>query len=1080
MPAPAHVCALVISPDGDRGLEATLESLRSQTMPPDRVVVIECGSKVPATESSAGAAASEEPDGVREPDRGGVAGPEVVRLGAVSLRSAVAHIASREDLGPQDLLWILPVGALPDGRTLARMGETHRRSASVSMVGPKLLDGARPELLRSAGIRSTVTGRILEDPRDGSADQGQYDDRADVLAVPLVGSLVEVGLVRELGGWDSAFGDVGGDLDFGWRAQRLGRRVLLAPKARVRVASVLGRATATDGRSRRIGRRVALTRSAWWLLPIQALWLLASSLVAAVLLLLLKRPRQAWQSFAEIGALEPVSLLTARWRSWRRERRRRALLAKGSGVTPLRPLRRRDLQPLFVSGAEIRARVTDQVHDALFPSRHDDADPAPEARGSTASRLLAHPGLLAALAALGAVIIAARSWGVSTLTGLGGGLRGGELLGGKFTGSALWHSWTDNWRGNGMGGAAAAGEPHLGLLALATRLVENVPGLGSVQSPGGLVVALLVLLAPALAAFSAYVSARVVTRHRLLRAVAALVWALAGPAGPAVAQGRLGPAVAMILLPAVGAGMVLLARRDGTATSAWATALALGVLGAFAPLLLLAWVAVGLVLMLTAPTGGARLRALVPVLVGPLLLGPWALAVRDDPRLLLAGPGATSWAATDPPSWQLALLHPGGAGSTPVWLIIPLVVVAVVGLLRGRHVRSVASGAALLIVGGMAMVLAAPHVLLATVPEGLATAGGPVTPWTGLPMLLVQLGLVGAAVVGLAPESSSLLASSLAVSPSPATSAAAPTEGAGPDKRARSLRAVGMVLLAVTGIALAGGLVRATLGQHMSTWRDPRPAVAIEHTDGDVAGRTLFLVADQGKVGYQLVAREIGGVARTLPADRTADARLAPAVTALVDGTSGATGELAAAAVGIVGLPASADASLRRSLDATDGLTRLAARDGWDYWRLAAAGDVEHRPVAPPRLQLLAATDASQAGPSEAGSPASAGLEGAGVIATTGQHGATSTDLALPSGATLVVAEDPRWTRAAVVRIDDAIQQPTDGQAHPTYALPAGEHTLTISLDDANAAWRRLQAVLAGAVVFLAIPFGSRASRRRS
>ena len=1019
------------------GVLATLDALRAQTLRPDRIVVLD------ATTGS-GESAPLADDARAALDDSGVEGPDPVmrHVGRLGLRGAVSGYLQEVDADPRELLWIMPGGSVPDERCLSRLVEAHRRSPSVAMVGPKLTDSARPGHLRSAGIRATSSGRIVDDPASGTEDQGQFDERADVLAVPAAGALVEAGLVADLGGWEGLFGDVGSDLDLGWRAQRLGRRVLLAPRAQVLVPDGVGLATAEDGAGRRADRRVALSRRAWWSAPFHALWLLVSSLLTAVALLLLKRPRGAWQAVADLGALEPIHLVRARWRHARRERRRRARVSSGEGVTPARPIRRRDLAALFVSGEEFRRRVTDQVHDAVFPSRSGDEDAPDQQRRSTASRLLRIPGLVALFATLVVLVAAGRSWGGQFFSGLGGGLTGGQLLGGQIGASALWHGWTDTWRGGGLGAAAAAGEPHLGLLALPTRIVEILPGLGSVSSPGGLVIALVVLLAPVLAAVSAYASARVVTDHRWARAAAAVVWALAGAAGPMVAQGRLGPAVALVLLPAVGAGLYLLAGREGTATSAWATALGMGVIGAFTPVLLLLLCIVCVMIVLGARTGGARLRALVPLAVAPLLLGPWWLAVRDDPRLLLAGPGATNWGVAEPPWWQLVLLHPGGAGSTPYWLTAPLVVLAAVGLLRARDLSRASSGAALLVVAGLIAVLAAPRLVLATIPQVVAEAGGRVTVWAGVPMMLLELGLLAAALCAVAPSRAEALTGWWGTNP----------------RATRTLARAGLALLAGTGLALGGALVHAPMGNELSAWRDPRPAVAVEHTDGDVAGRTLFLVSDGDRLGYQLVSREVGDVARSLPVDRRTDATLAPAVSALLEGQPEASVQLGAAAVGILGLPESADPSLRRALDASDGLTRLVAKDGWDYWRIAAQGDIEHRPVAPPRLALI--DDSSTAVP------------------TTGQHAATTTEVSLNQPATLVVAEADGWADHAVVRVDDQVVRATG--ANPSYAVPAGTHSLSIRLDEQTAPWRRMQVVLIAAVIFLAIPFGSRVSRRRA
>ena len=75
--------------------------------------------------------------------------------------------------------------------------------------------------------------------------------------VPLAGMLATARVLRELG-WERSFGDLGGDLDLGWRAQLAGHRVVVAPDARLRSVAALGQATATTPARRRAARRVAL------------------------------------------------------------------------------------------------------------------------------------------------------------------------------------------------------------------------------------------------------------------------------------------------------------------------------------------------------------------------------------------------------------------------------------------------------------------------------------------------------------------------------------------------------------------------------------------------------------------------------------------------------------------------------------------------------------------------------------------------------------------------------------------------------------------------------------------------------
>ncbi len=1031
-PATVRVCTLVLSDRTLEGLPEALQAVAAQTLAPDRVVVLD------------------RTDGARVGDAQGFFTDSIdvqVRvIGGVGLRRAVAEAASQIE-EPGWLLWVLPVGATPDPDALSRLLDAHRTSPSVGLVGPKLLDARDPRRVRSAGFQMTVTGRLIDDPAAGAVDQQQFDERSDVISVPVIGALVDAGLARDLGGWDETFGDLGSDLDFGWRAQRAESRVLVVPRARVRVAPGIGLATGVDGGRRRAARRVALRRCSWWAEPFLALWLAMSAVVGGLALLLAKRPRAAWQEFADLGALEPVRLVRARLRR------------RGPAT-----VRRRDLRALFVSGADVRGRLADGIHDALFPSRQRSDDAPVETRRSSASRMLTHPGLLVGVAALGATVVAARSLGTGTLTSLGGGLQGGELLGGRISSTALWHAWTDGWQGDGLGAPAVTGAPHLGLLAAATWVVEHLPGAGSLSSPGGFVVAVLLLLSPMLGAVVAYLAGRVVTSDRWPRAFAALLWGLSGPSVAAVSQGRVGPMVAQILCPALGAGLVLLARRDGTATAAWATALVIALVGAFAPVLLIPVGLLTLLLVVGAPTGAARLRALVP-LVGPALLGPWWLAVAADPRVALAGPGGTSWGGLSASVVDL-LRSAAGPGAWSFWAFAPVALVALVGLARGGRVRSLPTGAALLGLLGLVTTIASPRIHLALSPDLSASTPGSmstVTPWPGLGMFLVVLSLLalalralGTAPVGAAERSDDAPTLSAAGGPGPATAAHEPASPV-----TARLRGVGVLLLAAAAVAGAVVAGHDTLGHQLTGWRDTRPAVAVEHAQGDIAGRTLRLIPGDGGMAYRIEAREVLDVARALPPDRAEDAGLAPTIATLVDGSAPSAPTLSAAAIGVVGLPVSAEATIRRALDSTEGLTRLVAKDGWDYWRIAAPGTGEHRPVAPPRLTLQTGEDTT-------------------VVTTTGQHAATETTLASAAASSLVVAEPSAWAQAARVQLDDADLANEGGSGRPTYAIPAGEHRLTISLDDSLGSWRRIQLLAAGFVVFLAIPFGSRASRRRA
>ena len=157
---------------------------------------------------------------------------------AYAVRSALAQAGTGGDEhDPATHVWVLTSDSAAAPMTLARLLDAVRRSPSVGAAGPKLLDWTRAGALRSVGLQLTRSGRVIPSPAPGEPDQGQYDRRSDVLAIPATGMLVERGLLDELGGPERAFGDFGADVDFSWRAQQSGRRVVVVPRATLRTGA---------------------------------------------------------------------------------------------------------------------------------------------------------------------------------------------------------------------------------------------------------------------------------------------------------------------------------------------------------------------------------------------------------------------------------------------------------------------------------------------------------------------------------------------------------------------------------------------------------------------------------------------------------------------------------------------------------------------------------------------------------------------------------------------------------------------------------------------------------------------------
>ena len=225
--------------------------------------------------------------------------------------------------------------------------------------------------------------------------------------MPFAGSLVERDLLVDLRGWETSFGDVGADLDLGWRAHNAGRRVVVVPAARMRTEPGVAPAGASTASRRRAARRVALARAPWWASPFLAAWIAVTSVVAALGLLLLKRPRSAGAELSSLASLDPFRGTAARWRTRHR-----------------REVSRRDLRALFEPRRAVLTGWGDAVHDALVSPRPPIGDEANDLNPrSWMVKVVRHPGVLATVGAAVVSAVAGRSLGVGSSPARGRGCR---------------------------------------------------------------------------------------------------------------------------------------------------------------------------------------------------------------------------------------------------------------------------------------------------------------------------------------------------------------------------------------------------------------------------------------------------------------------------------------------------------------------------------------------------------------------------------------------------------------------------------------------------------------------------------
>ncbi len=123
------------------------------------------------------------------------------------------------------------VAPAPDA--VRRMVEEAIRS-NAGVVAPKYVAWTDPDRLLQVGLGVDRFGTVVPRVEQDELDQSQHDEVRDVFAAPGGCVLIRADLFATLGGFDPQMTMLGEDVDFCWRAQVAGARVVVAPSATVR------------------------------------------------------------------------------------------------------------------------------------------------------------------------------------------------------------------------------------------------------------------------------------------------------------------------------------------------------------------------------------------------------------------------------------------------------------------------------------------------------------------------------------------------------------------------------------------------------------------------------------------------------------------------------------------------------------------------------------------------------------------------------------------------------------------------------------------------------------------------------
>ncbi len=1033
------VTAVIVAHDGVRWLPDVTRAVREQARPVDRVVAVDTGSRDRSGTlltklfgngsvfgadrgTGFGAAVAQALRHRAANTPVAAAGVAAAVSGAVSGGASAGLAAGQGSAGETvEWVWLLHDDCAPDQHALGCLLDAASASRGAVVLGPKVRDWEDQRVIIEAGITIDGAGRRETGLEPNELDQGQHDGERDVLAVGSAGMLIRRDVWDRLGGFDPSLRLFRDDIDFCWRVIAAGYRVKLVTDAVVhhveasarfcRPISVTGGPRA--GRPRHLDRRNALFVLFANLPAVPMFAAVCRSVVGTLLRTLIlivgKQPGIAWDELTALASVlaHPLRLLRARRR-------------RGQGRRRAYPVARS-----FIPKGKTVGRITEIIGTALAgsqPAAYSRAGRSSRAGGSSeedeeslltdsglAQRLITNPGVLTILGLTVIALVAERSL-------LRGGWLGGGALVPVWGGSSdLWREYLAGYHDVGLGSGANA-PPYVAVLALLSTILGGKPWLA---------VDVLLLGCVPLAGITAYLAARRVTAHTSARVWAACTYALLPVATGAIAAGRIGAAVAFVLVPViailVGRTLTLPGRRGRR--SAWAAALVVAVAAAFVPLV---WAVslVGAVLAFVAFGRGRRelvinfgLVALVPA----VLLAPWTLDLLTHPSLFLLEAGVQRQGMASPrlSASALFLLSPGGPGLPPVWVTAGLVLAGLVALLANRRHLLVAAGS------GVALLGLLTAITLSRI-KVAPPAGGPAMPaWPGVALTFTAGGVLLAAIT-VAESWPGML-------------------------RAGGLRRIGGAAIALFACS-APALVAATWviggvrGPLTGTGSSVLPEFVTASATGGLQLRTLVLRS--GPLGYTVLRNSDPLPGEPELAQPVAARRMLDSVVAgLATGSGADLGDdghtLGGFAIGYVLLPAPMSPVLVRVLDGTPGLRPVSLTGSFGLWQVT---DVAAR------VRVV---------------------EPGGAVVPVRSGRVDVTGASVPSaGGTLVLAEPAgaSWHASLNGRPLTPLGSPVDGWAQG-FRLPAGGGRLSITRSTlARQITLVLEAVAVAVVVALALP----------
>ncbi|SMX78111.1 glycosyltransferase [Brevibacterium antiquum] len=774
-------------------------------------------------------------------------GIPIVDLGGLAVREALALPAVADSTH----LWFLTADSRPEPDCLGELLDAIGATESIAAVGPKIM---HTDHIVSAGVTTTSAGARVNPVAEGEIDQGQRDGQSEALGLDLPGMLISTTEFERIGAPSRVLGVAYRGLEYSRRLRDLGRRVVVAPRARLTVsatsAAQLG-SSPLPPRSKsqiRSEQRYRLSLASPGFGGIFCLLILTQFKNTLAGLLSNNVRAASWYFSALLGLVADARTTS----HLRRSNARRSRLVKRTTDSHVAALYA-DPDELAVQRRSMNsaqeARLTQAGSAAgTGPEHSDETELNPvgdtEEAIDSFSRLEVTGGsglfrnpltyLLLAAAALSG-FASFRLFGPGHV--VGGGLGSTDVTLGDLVGRLLSPHLDVST------GAAAVADPYQLVLA-----AFSVPFLGDVD----IMVRTLILLAPILAVIAAYSAAGAIVKRKWVRGFAGLLWIAAPLFVTALSAGRLGVILVWIAAPLF---VIALRRslRTGSIAAAASAGLLLFLMIAGVPLMLPLGIILTVVLLCTG-CGLRHLWLLAPTL---FLAWPWLVALVSDPGAVFVMPGQTL-APPAPPTYLLAVGFPsqidmswladllsavGVSGVSPgilqLWapiLVLPMLILGFLTLIEAHLQLSRLMWAVGLYLAGL---------LLATVQVLIPAQTGPfhlIGSYPAAGLTLLSLGAIMLLTLG-----------------------AQTTTTRSTNSRRLPMRGLsGLVVIAAVGLIAVSAGGSTTSADIVTTQEHGTvPALAADRAAGDTQARTLRLDVLDGEVRARLLSSADGTVIGT-------------------------------------------------------------------------------------------------------------------------------------------------------------------------------------------------------------------------